>query len=304
MTRKKWFIAGIVLICIVITLSVMKKTGDSTVLFPVSRVLKEAVGGVQKGITVVTRKTGDFFAYFSDNRKLRQENENLTKRVAELEESVYRLTEQEMENQRLHNMLNYKEEKKENYQLLLAKVIGRDSNNWYKTLIIDQGSADGIRKNMTVVDYKGLVGTVISVTPNTAEVLMILDSEGAVGARIFENRVTPGVVVGTGRSDYLEMIHLPHDVPIEAGQTVVSSGLGGMYPKGIRIGTVMEVKPEPNWLMKSALIKPFVDFSRLEEVFVILQTNKEEPADTSEVVSDSGENAPDSVPAKEAEVNR
>ena len=134
---------------------------------------------------------------------------------------------------------------------------------------------------------------VIGVSKNTAEVLLILDAEGAVGARILENRITPGVVTGTGRSDCLQMRYLPHDMPIECGHTVVTSGLGGLYPQGIRIGRVAEVNIEAGGLVKSVLIEPFVDFDRLEEVFVILQVKTPEPASLPETpLVASGVNRP------------
>jgi len=195
-----------------------------------------------------------------------------------------------LENQRLKNLLQYNEEKAENYELIMGGVIARNHANWYEMLIVDQGSKQGIEPGMVVVNYDGLIGRIISVTRNTAEVLLILDREGAVGARIFETRYTPGVAVGTSNSQYLQMIHLPHDLPIEPNQTVVTSGLGGIYPPGIRIGKVIEVLPEPGGLMKKATLKPFVDFSRLEEVFIIKQVLKPEEEIVTEEDSENEEN--------------
>lgn len=284
---KKWaVIIVLIVLFIFLTINIMDVTGwGSTVLFPVTKAVREAFAPVQKGITAVMKGTDDFVAYFRDNKAVRQENEELKKRIAILEENIYKLKEQELENERLQKLLNYEEDKEKNYELLLAKVISRDPNNWYKTIIINRGSQHGIIPDMTVVTHDGLVGMVIGVTKNTAEVLLILDAEGAVGARVLENRYTPGVVTGTGRSDYLQMIHLPHDMPIERGHTVVTSGLGGLYPKGIRIGTVAEVNMEASGLIKNALIEPFVDFDRLEEVFVILQVKSPEPDPLPEATS-------------------
>lgn len=278
MTVKKWIVLSSLVIAGLISIFyVMKATGwDKTVLFPVTRVVREGIAPLQEGIVQAREGTRDFFGYFSDNKKLRTENEELKKKVAELEGRVYALREKELENERLHNLLAYKEEKAENYELSLAKVIGRDPGNWYKKVVINRGSAQGIEKDMVVVTHEGLVGMVISTTSNTAEVLMIIDTESAVGAKIMEIRDTPGVISGNGKSDYMEMIHLPHNVAIENGQTIVTSGLGGLYPEGILVGTVISVEMEPNGLMKNARIKPFVDFNRLEEVFVILQVKKNE----------------------------
>lgn len=285
MTGKKRFLISGILVCILVfTLKIMSVTGENnTDLIPVSGVIREMMQPMQKGITSATKQFGDFFAYFSNNKILRHENETIKQRITELEEKLYDIQEKELENQRLNKLLEYKEDKVDNYKLLLAKVIGRSPNNWYTTLTINKGSNQGVKKDMPIVNHQGLAGRVISVTKNTAEVLLLLDSEGAVGGRVFENRVTPGVVTGTGREGSLKMVHLSHDVPIEEGHTIVTSGLGEMYPQGIRIGTVSSVNIEPSGLIKTAIVEPAVDFSRLEEVFVILQVFSPE-ADGAETV--------------------
>jgi rod shape-determining protein MreC len=255
----------------------MKTTGwNNTILFPATHVVREGIAPVQKVIIDTKKGIDDILSYFSDNKRLRNENEELKRKLAMLEEKSYTLLDQKMENDRLYDLLEYKNENANNYEFALAKIIGRDPGNWYKTIIINRGSDEGIQKDMAVVTHNGLVGIIISTTTNTAEVLLIIDTESAVGARILENRATPGIAVGTGKSDYLQMIHLPHDAPLEIGQTIVSSGLGKLYPEGIRIGSVAEITLEPNGLIKTALLEPLVDFNRLEEVFVILKSNRNE----------------------------
>lgn len=239
MVKKPAVIVVLIVLFIFLIVQVMDLTGwGRTVLFPVTKVVREALAPVQNGITIVTEGVNGLLDYFRDNKAIGRENQELKKKVALLEDGIYRLKEQEMENRRLKELLNYEEDKVGNYELCLAGVIGREPNTWYRSVVINRGSQHGVRQDMPVVTNDGLVGMVIGVTKNTAEVLLILDAEGAVGARILENRSAPGVVTGTGRSDYLQMIHLPHDIPIERGHTVVTSGLGGLYPRGIRVGTV------------------------------------------------------------------
>jgi rod shape-determining protein MreC len=277
-TKKKKILLAFLLATIIFVtfrmmfLTTMEKSTD----FLPGKAVREIIAPLQKGFTLLIETTNNFLAYFSDNETLRQQNKELSKKIVSLEDQLYTLKEHEMENQRLLALLRYQEQKAENYELEMAKVIGRNPANWYEMIIVDKGSKQGMEQGMIVVNHEGLIGRVIGVTANTAEVLLILDREGAVGARIFENRLTPGVVEGTDNSQLLKMIHLPHDVPIEPEQTVVTSGLGGIYPKGIRIGKVVEVVFEPNGLMKMAMIKPFVDFSRLEEVFIIKYVKKPE----------------------------
>jgi rod shape-determining protein MreC len=283
-TKKQKVIISLVLVVIfyfAFKIMVITSREETTVL-PLGGVVREIIAPIQKGITWITASLNDVVVYFNDNRFLRQQNKEMAEKIVRLEEEVYSLKEQELENQRLLLLLEYKEEKTENYDLAMAKVIGRNHANWYETLLVNQGSKQGIWPGMVVVNHDGLIGRIINVTPNTAEVLLILDREGAVGARIFENRHTPGVVVGTSKSQYLQMIHLPHDLPIEPNQTVVTSGLSGVYPPGIRIGKVIEVLPEPGGLMKRATLKPFVDFFRLEEVLIIKKVKTPEEKIVSE----------------------
>lgn len=255
----------------------MKSTGwNNTILFPLTHTVREILAPAQNGINNVTTTVYDFFSYFGDSEALRRENGELKKRIVSLEQKTYTLGEQQLENERLYKLLEYKNEKAANYDLVLAKIIGRDPGNWYKTVLINQGSNEGITEDMAVVTHDGLVGIVISAAPNVSEALLIIDTESAAGARILENRVSPGIAVGTGKADFLQMIRLPHDAPLEIGQTIVTSGLGGLYPEGIRLGEVAEVTLEPNGLIKNAKITPAVDFDRLEEVFVIRQVYQSE----------------------------
>lgn len=293
MAKRKWIFSGILVLAIIIGLiQIIGITGwGGTVLFPVSAASREVLAPLQKGLDSVVVGVNDFIGYFQDNKGLRQENEELLRKLDLKDEEIYKLREQEFENKRLHDLLDYRNEKTDNYELALARVIGRDPSNWYNTVIIDKGLKNGLKINMPVVTHKGLVGTIVSVSDNSAEVLLILNGDGAVGAHVAENR-TPAVVIGNSRTDNLQMIHLPHDAEIEPGQTITTSGLGVLYPKGIRIGYVLEVKANPNGLTKTANIKPYVDFDRLEEVLVILQVkNPEILADEGVVPADT--NIPD-----------
>lgn len=270
--KKGAVLTGILVLGLLALFGVMKVTaGETTALFPVTRAVREAVAPLESGLARMAGGVSGLLAYFSDNKALRRENEELKRQLAVLEEKANALAEKEMENERLRELLNYREEAGAGYELALAKVIGRDPGNWHKTIVINRGKKQGVEKNMAVVTPAGLVGIVINTTSNTAEVLLVLDTESGVGARILESRVTPGVVVGMGRSDCLQMIHLPHETPLEKGQTVITSGLGGLYPAGIRIGSITEVTLDPSRVVKNALVRPFVDFSRLEEVFVIMK---------------------------------
>jgi rod shape-determining protein MreC len=245
-------------------------------MFIVGKPLREIALPFQHFISILGKAVGDIGAYVSDNETLREEIAQLKNQYAQLQSQLYELREVQAENVRLQALLEYKTARTENYDLVIAQVVARNPENWYQTIIVNRGSADGIESDMSVVNHIGLVGRVVAVTPNTAEVLLLLSNDAAVGTRIFETRFTTGVVVGTGDSELLQMIHLPHDMDIETGQTVISSGLGEIYPKSVPIGIIQEIKMDPNGLTKRATVLPFVDFSRLEEIMIIRSIWKEE----------------------------
>lgn len=152
-------------------------------------------------------------------------------------------------------------------EMILASVIGKDPLSWSKMLTIDKGSNDGLKKNMAVVTYEGLVGHIVQTVPNYSKVLLITDVRSAVDALDQDNR-TRGVVVGKG-SDICEMKYISRDADIRAGYPIISSGMGGVFPKGILIGKVSKVDKAKKGLFKNVIIMPAVKIAILEEVFVL-----------------------------------
>ena len=237
--------------------------------------IREGVAPVQKALAATKKGIGGFFTYFSSLKELQGENLRLREQIDKSNMDAQKLEEYKLESYRLHKLLKLQETIADSYKLVSADVIARDVSNWTHTIIIDSGSKDGIKTDMAVISKEGLVGRVWVVTPNTAEVRLIVDRDSAVGAMVQDIRL-PGVVDGNGENASLEMVHIPNDVFIEANQTVVTSGLESIFPKGIRLGYVSEIYPDPNGLTKRAVIVPFVDFHRLEEVMVILQVKRGE----------------------------
>lgn len=240
-------------------------------LSPVEKTLHQLLAPLQGGASAVVEKVINNINSFTKYSETQEDNQLLQEEIANLRQQLNILEETKLENFRLKNQLGFKEELIGEYGSgsVGAKVIGHSSGNWLKTITIDKGASDGIVKNMAVVAPEGLVGRVTSVTPNTAQVLLILDRDGAVGGMLQVSR-TPGIVEGMGDgSGRLQLVYLPHDTVVRSNQAVITSGLHGLFPKGIRIGYVAEVQMDPNGLLKYAIIQPFVDFKRLEEVIVL-----------------------------------
>lgn len=189
------------------------------------------------------------------NNRLTLENQQLRENKAEVE--------------RLRGLLAYKEAQQDQYDLEAARVIARSPNNWYKIITIDKGSGKGIAAGMPVINPNGLVGKVVSVSTNSAQIWLITDREMAVGAILQETRETRGIVEGMGNNGALRMINIPYYSQVRVGENVVSSGLSETYPPGIQIGSIQAVEKESNGLVLSATVTPAVDFNQLEEVLVI-----------------------------------
>lgn len=201
---------------------------------------------------------------------LKQENEELKQQVSELLQYKQYIIEYQRENQELRNLLGFRERNFQ-YDLEAAEVIAREPSNWFNVITIDKGERHGIRKDMAVVTDKGLVGYIMSTTAETSKVMLITDERSSVSAMIQRTRDN-GIVKGTidpAPSGYLKMVYLPYDANLVKGDEVISSGLGGLIPKGIVIGEVEETNKESYELMQYAIIKPSVDFLKLERVFVI-----------------------------------
>jgi rod shape-determining protein MreC len=282
------------LIAVFLLFRIMESTGwTERDMFLAGKPLREIALPFQHFASVFGKAVGNLGDYISDNETLRAENAQLKDQYAQLQSQLFEFREVRAENARLQSLLDYKVSRAENYDLVVAQVIARNPENWYQTITVNRGSNDGVACDMSVVNSIGLVGRIVAVTPNSAEILLLLSNDAAVGSRIFETRLTSGVVVGTGDSDLLQMIHLPHDMEIEAGQTVISSGLGEIYPKNIPIGAVREIQMEPNGLTKRATVAPFVDFSRLEEIMIIrslwkLEDSEPEPDLTEPGLTEAG----------------
>ena len=258
------------LLVIVISLVVMNLTAAqrSNITF-VEKIIRDTYVPLQSGVSSFRSNWDRRTAVFNDKSQLQQQIKLLEEKNNQLALENQALQEYKQESFRLRKMLNFYNANRENYDLLPAHLIARSPNNWYESITIDRGSRQGVQKDMPVISPGGLVGRVESVSENSAQVSLITDREMAVGAIIQKTRETNGIVEGLGDSDQLRMINIPYYSKINEGDRIVSSGLSTIYPPGINIGTVTEVTPEPNGLLLTAMIKPAVDFNKLEEVFVI-----------------------------------
>lgn len=239
----------------------------TTVLAPVQSI----VSNVGFSFRRVGLSTGELMTAYRDNQALRAENE-------EIRQNNLNVTEIMAENVRLRSMLDYKKITNQ-FDFVTAAVVGRDIGTWNSTIIINRGSADGITKDMAVVTPQGLVGSVVNVYANVAKVQLILDARSAVGALVQrpESRVA-AIVEGSSASPLTpRMVNIARDADIIKSDKLITSGFGGIYPKGLLIGEVVDIVNEEGGLLKYAYLRPAVDFGRLEEVLVVVRSREPVP---------------------------
>ena len=225
---------------------------------------------VQSPITYASTAVTTFFESVATMRSAQSENDKLKERVQQLEVQVQQNKRLADENKRLTELLDLKEKK--NYKVLTAQVIGRDTSAWFDTAIIDRGSLDGVELNMPIVVNGGLVGRVTAVSPLTAQIDLITRDKSALGAIVGEagNTNSLGVVRGEGTKELLKMDYVPGYVPIEKGEVIFTTGQGGVYPPGLRVGEITEVRTGSATVPHQIYIKPTAKITAMQEVAVLL----------------------------------
>jgi len=227
------------------------------VLFSVSPFIKVTAALVQG--------TRNLWRDYVDLRHLREENKHLQGEVAVLQRRIDQLEEQSLETQRLQRLLAMRESPQAGF--LTARVVGKDATNWFKTILLDRGSQEGVRRNQPVLAPDGLVGRVVEVTPMSAKVQLLTDPVSAVGGLVQRTRVT-GIVSGNlGAGARVRYLPLLADVVV--GDEVVTSGMGGVFPKGIPVGRITAVERRSGALFQEASLQPLADLGRLEEVMIL-----------------------------------
>ncbi|MBW1860812.1 MAG: rod shape-determining protein MreC [Deltaproteobacteria bacterium] len=234
---------------------------------PIEQIIIEVTAPAQKFIKKTISFTENIWLKYFGLINVQVENTRLKREIDALRMESYRYRELLDTNRRLQELLNFKETI--NYPVLAAQVIGRDPTGWFKSVIIDKGKKSGLKTNMPVVNAIGVVGRLVSVSLNYAKVLLIIDQNSAVDCIVQRSR-DKGIVKGiSSKICKLDYVLKTGDVVI--GDMVITSGLGRVFPKRLPVGEVIEVNSMPGELFKRIEVRPVVDFSKLEELLVILK---------------------------------
>jgi rod shape-determining protein MreC len=195
----------------------------------------------------------------------KRENSELHTRVEQLENDLLAREEMRLENERLRSLLGLAEEQK--LVGVSARVIGSTPSGWVQGIVVNRGSSHGVHPGMAVVSSQGVVGQVVSSAPHAAHVILVTDHSSGVDALVQDGRVR-GVVSGVG-SRKCVLRYVRKEEQIQVGDLVVTSGMDRVYPKGINVGRISAIEESGGALFKEISVLPAVDFSKLEEVFVV-----------------------------------
>lgn len=267
MNKRRSGIAGIIITIILLIILVFISNLKLNKFSYIENAFSNIIMPIQSGITFLKNKLTGNDNYFSTMDALKVENEELKQKNTQLEEELRKLEIIQAENSTLKEYLNLTEQYK-NYKTVPAYIINKDISNYSSVFVINAGRNNGIKENMTVIAAEGLVGHVISVTNDTAKVQTLLDTSNVVSATL-ENSKDNVICRGTLNGNELKATYVSTDSILTENENLYTSGMGGIYPKGIYIGKIKKINETRNITDRSFIIETAVDFENIETVLVI-----------------------------------
>lgn len=266
--KNKIVIGIIMLVCVIISIYLL-----AIIKIPV---LSSVSSSIVDGIDSVLSSIGGFFsegtAYFGNVSKLKQELNEKNKELEELKQLQVELDSLIVENADLKELLKI-EEKYNHFEKVYANVIARGYDNWNETFDINKGLKDGIKLRQTVISEKGLVGYISRVEENTSTVTTILDPATSVSVEV--SNINKLALIkgdfGLMASSEVKLVNIPIDTELAEGEKIYTSGIGGLYKKGIPIGIIKEIKNKKNEIDRYAIVETFVKLDSIDMVGVIIK---------------------------------
>jgi rod shape-determining protein MreC len=263
--RRRLLVWGLLLVIALVVLTAQMRSADGRRIGWIGT----AIEAVLAPPVVVLSKASGFFAdawsFITEIGTLRSENQRLTAEVARLREENARLRPDAQENARLRTLLGFKQQLP--YRSLAARIVGRDPSQWFSTVLLDRGASEGVARDDPVITSDGVVGHVVETAGSWARVLLLSDPRSAVSAVLDRSREV-GVVVGQGQTQ-LRITYLARESDVKAGDLVVTSGLGPIYPRGLPIGIIISVTR--GTMFQDAVVRPASDLGHLEDVLIVLR---------------------------------
>jgi len=264
-SRRSVLIVGVILV-IAVNLVFLSVTSTRQSSFGPGRIVLTLVSPFQSGVTHTIHFFQNIWKHYFSLVNVSRDNQELQKKLRLSLEKNHALKEVELTNARLRSLLNFKEGVAR--KVLPAEVIGMDPSPWFRSIMIDKGFQHGIRKGLPVVVSEGVAGQVTDVANRYAKVLLIIDQNSSMDALVQRTRAR-GIVSG-GEEENCLFRYVLRKEDVKIGDTVVSSGLDGVFPKGLRVGEVSGVVKRSAGIFQEVMVTPYADFEKLEEVLVIM----------------------------------
>lgn len=266
--EKKGGVIGIIITIILLIVLVIFSNTNSDNISWIENIASKTVMPIENGLTYLKNKINNNNKFFENINELKTENESLKQKNSDLEQQLREYEIMKNENEQLKQELNLSE-KYGQYTTVPGTVISRDISNYSKTIVLNVGSDNGVQERMTVIADEGLVGYIVSTTDKTSKVQTIVDSASATSCVASSTRDTM-VCKGTiENKSMLSASNIDTDARIIQGDSVETSGLGGIYLKGIHVGKIKKVNEGANKTDSYATIETAVDFEKLETVLII-----------------------------------
>lgn len=253
-------------------------TRTSRRIDPLGVVFLEIITPISHLLSSVSSTMSGTWHTYVDLVGVRQEREWLRRRVRELESQAERAATMESQNARLQALLDLREGMPG--QSVAARITGVDASGLFRTATVNKGERDGVQKGMAVVSPAGVVGRVVSTSPNAARVLLLEDPSSGVDVLVQRSRAR-GIVEGSLNGG-CQLKYVKHREDLRVGDLVATSGLDGIFPKGVAVGNISRLSREEGGLFQTAEVEPAVDFNKLEEVMVVEAPENEVPPEASQ----------------------
>ena len=261
-SRGLLLLSAVVVVCLLL-LTLQTRGGATGAADAVALV----IAPVQIGLAKLSRGALGLWTTYLDWKNVRAENVRLREEMQRLRVEALRVTETVEENARLRRLLALQQRLP--LQTLSSEIIAREWGGWVRSLTVNRGRGDRVTRLAAVIAPDGLIGRVVDVRPGTSVVQVLTDPASTVGAHVVRTR-TPGIVEGEPRGT-LRFKYMARDgAAIQVGDTVVTSGLGGLFPRGIPIGRVRAIDDRGSALFHYAMLTPAVDFARIDEVLLLV----------------------------------
>lgn len=264
-SKKPLIIIGVIVL-LTINIIAVSVVDDRYPRFRPGTVMISLIAPFQEVVTKTIRFSENLWRHYFFLVSTAKENDKLKKELKNTEKVINDTLEIKLSNDRLRNLLNF--QKSTDIEMIACEVIANDPSSLFKTIIIDKGESDGLKRGLPVVVPEGIVGQIIDVSYHYSKVLLVIDSNSAVDALVQRTRargLIKGSVSGNCRLDYVL-----RKLELDVGDILISSGLDGVYPKGLKLGKVSHVVKQNSGIFQETNVTPFVDFQKLEEVLVLL----------------------------------